>query len=97
MLAHLLPGIGILQRCRLPLVSAPLHPDGVVVAVDVYDVEMGHGGIALSLPTLRLHFLQIGPLRIRVNGQHFVRVKLVALSVGIRKDIKGLEVIPDCL
>ena len=57
------------------------------MAVDVDHVEMGHGGIALSLSTLRLHFLQIGPLRIRVNGQHFVRVKLVTLSVGKGKTI----------
>ena len=56
------PGVSILQRGRLPLVSSSLHPNGVVVAVDVDNVEVRDGGIALSLPTLRLHFLQVGPL-----------------------------------
>ena len=87
-MAPSIPGVSVLQSGRFPLVSPALHPDGVVVAVHVDDVEVGDGGIALRLPALRLQFFQIGALRIRVDGEDFVGMELVALPTR-RKIVEG--------
>ena len=76
------PGVGVLQGGGFPLVPAALHPDGVVVAVDVDDVEVGDGRVALRLPALRLHLFQVGALGKGVDGEDFVRVELVSLATN---------------
>ena len=69
-----------MENGGLPLVPSALHPDGVVVAVDVNDVKVGDGRVALTFPALRLELLQVAPLGKGVDGEDFVRVELVAFA-----------------
>ena len=77
-----------MENGGFPLVSSALHPDGVVVAVDVDDVEVRYGGVALTLATLRFVLFKVGTLGISIDGEDFVRVEFVAFPTNATRQTR---------
>ena len=74
--------VGVLQRGVLPLFAARARrTDGVRVVVDVHEVDVSDGGVADALARLGLEQrLELGLLAVRVDGEHLLRMILVALA-----------------